>query len=105
MGIVRRPSPRHPSPRTVLLRSRDNQYRLPDAKQNDKILEVLHDIEFRNIITLKWVIITDLLEQNKELEQIIIQVEVKFSKRIDSMKARKDQVIVVLDEVEVQIKV
>ena len=51
-----------------------HQYRLPTPKENDKILEVLHNSKFRNIITLKWVIITDLLEQNRELEQININI-------------------------------
>ena len=50
------------------------EYRLPTPKENDKILEVLHDSKFRNIITLKWVIITDLLEQNRELERININI-------------------------------
>ncbi|MDN3642910.1 DUF6090 family protein [Lutimonas halocynthiae] len=50
------------------------EYRLPTPNENDKILEVLHDSKFRNIITLKWVIITDLLEQNRELEQININI-------------------------------
>jgi len=45
-------------------------FQLPAPKEKDKILEVLHDSKFRNIVTLKWVIITDLLDQNRELEQI-----------------------------------
>ena len=51
-----------------------NEYRLPKPNENDKILEVLHDSKFRNIITLKWVIISDLLEQNRELEEININI-------------------------------
>ena len=51
-----------------------NEYRLPAPKEKDKILEVLHDSKFRNIVTLKWVIITDLLEQNRELEKITINI-------------------------------
>ena len=50
------------------------QFRLPAPKENDKILEVLHTFKFRNIVTLKWVIITDLLEQNRELEKITINI-------------------------------
>ena len=42
-------------------------FRLPIPNEKYKILEVLHDYEFRNTITLKWVIITDLLEQNRDL--------------------------------------
>lgn len=36
------------------------------------------------------------LEDDSELEQIILQVETQFSGRIESIKARKDQIIVVL---------
>jgi hypothetical protein len=38
----------------------------------NKILEVLGDRKFRNIINLKWAALTDLLDQNRILEKMNI---------------------------------
>ena len=56
---------------------RIDDYSLPPSNEKSKILEVIHDRKFRNIISLKWVIATDLLDQNRRLEQInknVIQI-------------------------------
>ena len=49
---------------------RVENYTLPKAVEEDKILSVLHDRKFRNIITIKFDILTDLLELNQTLEDI-----------------------------------
>ena len=49
---------------------RIENYTLPDPVENDKILSVFHDRKFRNIITLKFDILTDLLELNQGLQLI-----------------------------------
>jgi len=49
---------------------RVDDYQLPPSVDAHRILEVLKDREFRNIITLKWTIITDLLQQNRKLRDI-----------------------------------
>ncbi len=41
---------------------------LPPAVEEDRILEVLGTREFRNIITQKWTISTDLLNQNRQMK-------------------------------------
>ena len=63
---------------------RIENHRLPPPKEKNKILEVLKDREFRNIVVLKWVIITDLLEQNRALEQININI-IQLLKKVDSV--------------------
>jgi hypothetical protein len=47
-----------------------DDFKLPDPVEKNKILDVLSDRKFRNIVTLKLTIITDLLEQNRNIEQI-----------------------------------
>ncbi len=49
---------------------RIDDFSLPPPKERSKILDVINDRKFRNIVTLKWVIATDLLEQNRRLKQI-----------------------------------
>ena len=49
---------------------RVDDYNIPAAIEEDKILQVLKDRKFRNIITLKLTILTDLLQQNRVLEKI-----------------------------------
>ena len=49
---------------------RVENYTLPKPVEEDKILSVLHDRKFRNIITLKLDILTDLLDLNQILEDI-----------------------------------
>ncbi|MFH4967885.1 DUF6090 family protein [Gaetbulibacter sp. M240] len=49
---------------------RVDDYNIPPAIEEDKILQVLKDRKFRNIITLKLTILTDLLQQNRNLEKI-----------------------------------
>ena len=49
---------------------RVENYTLPKPVEEDKILSVLHDRKFRNIITLKFDILTDLLDLNQILEDI-----------------------------------
>jgi len=46
---------------------RVNDFRLPPAIEKNKILDVIKDSKFRNIITLKLTILTDLLDQNREI--------------------------------------
>lgn len=61
---------------------RVNEYQLPPAMEEHKILEILGDRKFRNIITLKLTILTDLLEinrnvqdENKKLVTLLRQVQ------------------------------
>jgi len=49
---------------------RVENYTLPEPVEKDKILSVFHDRKFRNIITLKFDILTDLLELNQGLKDI-----------------------------------
>ena len=49
---------------------RIDNYTLPEPVEKDKILSVFHDRKFRNIITLKFDILTDLLELNQGLQVI-----------------------------------
>lgn len=51
---------------------RVDDFKLPSSVENSKILQVLGDRKFRNIITLKWTILTDLLNQNRNLEKLNI---------------------------------
>jgi hypothetical protein len=52
--------------------NRVDDFGLPSPVEKSKILEVLGDRKFRNIITLKWTILTDLLNQNRILEKLNI---------------------------------
>ena len=45
-------------------------FELPQPVENDIILNVVHDRKFRNIITLKYTILTDLLDLYRGLEEI-----------------------------------
>ena len=47
-----------------------DDFLLPSPLEDNRILEVLNDREFRNILTQKWVILTDLLNQNRILRQV-----------------------------------
>lgn len=47
---------------------------LPAAVEKDKILEALRTSEFRNTLTLKWTILTDLLNQDRYLQEIILDI-------------------------------
>lgn len=47
--------------------SRIDDFPLPPSLDEDKILDVLHTQEFRNIVTQKWVIMSDLLSQFREM--------------------------------------
>jgi len=49
---------------------RVENYTLPKPVEKDRILSVLHVRKFRNIITLKFDILTDLLELNQIVEEI-----------------------------------
>jgi len=49
---------------------RVENYTLPESVEKEKILSVFHDRKFRNIITLKFDILTDLLELNQGLQII-----------------------------------
>lgn len=58
--------------------SRVDDFPLPPSMDRDQILEVLKTQEFRNIVTQKWVIMTDLLnqfrgmrERNEEITEIL----------------------------------
>jgi len=47
---------------------------LPLPLKENRILEVLGDRDFRNILTLKWVILTDLLNQNRILREVTLKL-------------------------------
>lgn len=47
---------------------------LPKPIEKNKILEVLNTREFRNILTLKWTILTDILAQNRSLKKINLEI-------------------------------
>ena len=49
---------------------RVENYTLPEPVEKDRILTVFKDRKFRNIITLKFDILTDLLELNQGLGEI-----------------------------------
>jgi len=49
---------------------RIENFTLPEPVEKDRILTVFKDRKFRNIITLKYDILTDLLELNQGLEEI-----------------------------------
>ena len=53
---------------------RVGDYTLPAAVDEDAILSVLHTQHFRNIITTKWTIMTDLLNQYREIRPLIAEV-------------------------------
>jgi hypothetical protein len=46
----------------------DGEFPLPPAREADRILELIDTREFRNLLVQKWTIITDLLNQNRDLE-------------------------------------
>jgi len=52
--------------------NRVDDFEIPSPVEKSKILEVLGDRKFRNIVTLKWTILTDLLDQNRNLEEMNI---------------------------------
>jgi len=52
--------------------NRVDDFGIPSPVDKSKILEVIGDRKFRNIITLKWTILTDLLDQNRDLEKLNI---------------------------------
>lgn len=47
---------------------RINEFPLPPPVEADRILEVLHSRAFRNILTQKWTIIDDLLNQHRKMQ-------------------------------------
>ena len=53
---------------------RGEEFKLPAAVEENKILDVINTREYRNILTLKWTILTDLLDLNKEIKQTNIDV-------------------------------
>jgi len=53
---------------------RVDEYPLPDPVDEAAIFEVLHTREFRNILTAKWTISTDLLNQFREINILIDDV-------------------------------
>ncbi len=53
---------------------RVNDYELPPAVEENKILEMMKDRKFRNIITLKLTILSDLLEQNRNIKEINVKL-------------------------------
>lgn len=59
--------------------ARTDDYTLPPPVEEDRILDVLNSREFRNIVTQKWTIATDLLRQHRLLylqtEEIISILE------------------------------
>ena len=63
---------------------RVDDYPIPPAVEEDKIQEVLKDRKFRNIITLKLTILTDLLQQNRTLEKINSKIVSLINQQIKS---------------------
>jgi hypothetical protein len=47
---------------------------LPSPVEKNKILDVLGDRKFRNILTLKWTILSDLLNENRKLKKINMEM-------------------------------
>lgn len=58
---------------------RVEDFPLPEAVDKNRILSIMHSSEFRNIITLKWTILTDLLSQNRRIksqsQEIVNQIK------------------------------
>ena len=52
----------------VVFREHINDYSLPSIVDKSKIHDVVHSSEFRNMITAKYSILTDLLGQNRSLQ-------------------------------------
>ncbi|MCB0687431.1 MAG: hypothetical protein KDC53_12940 [Saprospiraceae bacterium] len=50
--------------------TRNEDFKLPESVEENKILEIMGTRKFRNIVTLKWAILTDLLDLNKDLLQM-----------------------------------
>ena len=44
-----------------------DDFPLPPPVENDRLLAVLHSREFRNVMTQKWTIATDLLDQSRQM--------------------------------------
>ncbi|GAA4281471.1 DUF6090 family protein [Gaetbulibacter aestuarii] len=63
---------------------RVNDFPIPPAVEENKILDVLKDRKFRNIITLKLTILTDLLHQNRNLEKINSRIVRLIKEQIQS---------------------
>ena len=53
---------------------RVDDFILPHPVEKDRILQVIRDREFRNTVTLKYSILTDLLEQNRDIEETCIEL-------------------------------
>jgi len=61
----------------AVARKRVEDHPLPPAVEPDRLLEVLHSREFRNLLTQKWTISTDLLNQHRtmlESTQSVIRI-------------------------------
>jgi Family of unknown function (DUF6090) len=54
--------------------NRVDDFGIPYPVEKSKIMEVFGNRKFRNIITLKWTILTDLLEQNRNLEKLNVEM-------------------------------
>ena len=61
---------------------RVDDYPIPPAVEEHKILAVLKDRKFRNIITLKLTILSDLLQQNRVLKEINSSIVELIKKQI-----------------------
>lgn len=46
----------------------DGEFPLPQAREPDRILELIDDREFRNVLVQKWMISADLLDQNRTMQ-------------------------------------
>ena len=51
--------------------SYNEDWEVPVSKEQNKILDVVHDTKFRNIIMLKLTILSDLLGQNEGIEEMV----------------------------------
>jgi len=65
-------------------------YALPPAVEEDRILEVLKAPEFRNILTQKWTIATDLLNQNRLFRDRTTEIIEILEDEIGRAKGQRD---------------
>jgi hypothetical protein len=62
---------------------RVKDYQLPPAVEENKILDIIGERHFRNIITLKLTILSDLLNQNINIKQINLKLVNLIKKQIN----------------------
>ena len=63
---------------------RVEDFELPPAVEELKILDVINERKFRNIITLKLTILSDLLDQNRDIKMINLKLVELFNQQINN---------------------